>query len=888
MSLQIPAVQPVFIAPTGPQQSSGSSGGGGSGIILSVSAPALQVPATAGGFVSDFSLAVGQAFMFNGSANVNAQTTFSIATQNNCSAAITTGGAYSFSALSQNVGSIVIQAIYLAVTYSITVTISKQIPGSTGATGLTGPAGSTGPIGPGGISGLTLVLSNPAATVLAYANGNVPSFAGISGTATVLSGGIDVTASSVLSAVAASLTGTVNSAANTPVTGHGIGYYQVTAMSATIGTLTITAQYLGTNVTQVFNVTQVPTGYQIVSALPGPTDPATFLGNVVFLTTDKKLYRYNGTAWVASVAATDMTGQLTAAQIASIAAAQITGTLTAAQIASIASTQITGQLTNVQIASLDASQLTGLIQAPQINSIAATQVTGALTSSQIASVAAATITGQITNTQIGASAIQTAQLAAGSVTTAVLAAGAVTAGTIAAGAVTAAAITAGSITTAQIASGTILAGNISANTITGSQIAAGAISTVAIAAGAVSTAQLAANAVTAGTIAANAITTAAISAGAVTTAQIAAGTIVAGNIASATITGTQIAASTIASGNIAAGTIVAGNIAAATITGTQIAAGSILANNIATNSITANQILAGTITAAQMGVTSLSSMTANLGAITAGTISALSGQALIDMNNGFIEWNNGVSMKVSGVGFGASSNYIEWFGPTQSSASNFSACTDALGAYWIKTDGTYKFGMSQQQPATTVSSATQGAVSYDVVMVTIPAGKTTMTLELWGSTGVGNQGNNSIPTQGGSGASGSYAKSQYNVSGAAGQTVTANLSGGIQAVNSTIVSGTFSITTMTAPPGGAGQAGTSTKDGVGGIPGAVATGGNLLNLQGFPGGGGTGTTAGLYNTGAGGPPVPGQFAAGNYGSMGLFGAGAAIQGLGAVMAVTFS
>lgn len=988
--------------PTGPPAPTSGGSGGGSGILLSVSAPALQVPATAGGFVSDFSLAVGQAFMFNGSTNVNAQTTFSIVTQNNCTAAITTGGAYSFSALSQNVGSIVIQGVYLSVMYVITVTISKQIPGTTGPVGDTGPKGNPGDTGPGGVSGLTLVLSNPSASVLAYASGNVPSFAGISGKATVLSGGTDVTASSVLSAVPSNLTGTVNSAINTPVNGQPMGYYQVTAMSSTIGTLTITAQYLGTNVTQVFNVTQVPTGYQIVSTLPS-SGPALFEGNIVFLTTDGKLYRYHNGAWTTLVAATDVTGQLTAAQISSIAAAQITGFLTASQIASIASTQITGQLTNVQIASLDASQLTGFIQAPQIASIASSQISGQLVSSQIASVAFTQLTGSIAAAQIGADTITSKNLVISDFTNLVpngdfasgtlqnwcrnnnatlIAGSSVGAPTVNAlrlafpgpggeasltggdtsfdfdtgliggfpcavgdsfyiqaavsGAVgksieielvtrTPAGVLAGGMTVAGltfpdtswhtiasdgtqvcavagrayfrvgvfggspgdisyatamicqrrsagnlIVDGAITTTKIAAGAVTAGQIAAGSITTPLIAAGAVNTAQLAANAITAGTIAAGAITAAAIAAGTITSAQIAAGTIVAGNIAASTITGTQIAASTITSGNIVAGSILAGDIAANSLTAAQIQAGSITSNEIAANTIIGNNILAGTITAAKMGVTSLSSMTANLGAISAGTISALSGQAFIDMNNGFIELNNGVNMLVRGVGFGAASNYLDWFGPTQSSASNFAACTDALAIYFLKTDGTYKFGTSTQ------ASATTAYTGPSTTTVTIPAGKQQMILELFPDSGLGGHGDGSL--KGGGGGTGGYSKSVYSVSGNAGQTVVITLQqGNSTPTASTIASGTFSMTTMSGVGGNPGSVGAGASPGSGG---PVTSGGNQINQPGNDGGSAVGNSRA-------GQPLIGIYGNGFPGGAGAISATTNNPGLPALAYVTF-
>lgn len=51
---------------------------------------------------------------------------------------------------------------------------------------------------------------------------------------------------------------------------------------------------------------------EIVSTLPSSGNTA---GRVVFLTTDNKLYRYDGSAWTAAVPAVDVTGQITTTQI---------------------------------------------------------------------------------------------------------------------------------------------------------------------------------------------------------------------------------------------------------------------------------------------------------------------------------------------------------------------------------------------------------------------------------------------------------------------------------------------------------------------------------------------------------------------------------------------
>jgi hypothetical protein len=663
--------------PTVVPPSSGGGGGGGGGtgapgvnaIVITVSAPALQVPATSAGVVTDFSLAIGQASLYSGVTNLTPLAVWSIIQQVNCTAAITTNtGVYNFSALTQNVGLITIQALYQSQLYTIQVTISKVIPGAAGTPGTPGTPGAPGaPATPG----LSLVLSNAAAVVLAYANGGVPSFAGIAGEAFLLSGGTDVSSATAWSVTPTNCTGTINTAANTPVVGQPVGYYQVTAMTAPVGLLTINGVFSGSTLTAVFTVSQVPTGFQIVSTLPAIPSAQSFLGNVVFLTTDQQLYRFNGTAWVVSVPATAVTGLLTAAQIASIATAQLTGQIT---------------------------------------------------------------TGQITP---------------------------------------------------------------------------------------------------------SAITTPLLAAAAVTSAQIAAGTIVAGNIAASTITGTQIAASTI------------------------------VASNIAASAITTNLLAAGAVTAAKIGVTSLSAIAANIGTITAGTLSNSGGSALIDLNNSFIEFNNGVRMIVRGLGFGVASNYLEWFGPTQSSASNFVACTDALGIYWLKTDGTFKFGTSTQ------ASATTKFTGPSTNTVTIPGGKQQMILELFADTGLGGHGNGTDP--GGGGGSGGGCKSIYNVSAAAGQTVTVVLQqGNSQPTASTITSGSFAITTMSAVGGTGGAVGAFGVPGVGGS----ASGGNIFNLPGLTGGD-------AISTQAGGIGLVGTYGSGNSGAGGAISATTNRAGLPALCYVTF-
>jgi hypothetical protein len=233
------------------------------------------------------------------------------------------------------------------------------------------------------------------------------------------------------------------------------------------------------------------TPVEIVSTLP---TTGNFTGRMAVLTTDGKLYRYNG-GWTAAVASSDISGTLTDAQIASLAASKITGTLADSQLAAIAAAKVTGTIGATQIAD---------------NAISTAKLAaGSVTASQISA-------STITASQMAASSITATQLAAGSVTTSKVAAGAITSSLIAANTITAGNIAAGTITSSLIAANTITAGQIAAGTITATQLAAGSVTASQIAAGAVITSKIAAGAITASEISAAAITVDKLAAGAVT------------------------------------------------------------------------------------------------------------------------------------------------------------------------------------------------------------------------------------------------------------------------------------------------------------------------------------------------------------------------------------
>jgi hypothetical protein len=167
---------------------------------------------------------------------------------------------------------------------------------------------------------------------------------------------------------------------------------------------------------------------RLVATLPASGD---LEGDVVYNIADKKLYRWNGTAWTAAVPTTDLTGQI---QTAQVALAAITADLLAA--AAVTTTKIADDA----------------ITTPKI---LAAQITGA-------KIAAGTITaanilaGTITATEIAALTITGAKIAAETISADKLVANSITAGQIAAGAISTDELAAGAITASKIAATTIL------------------------------------------------------------------------------------------------------------------------------------------------------------------------------------------------------------------------------------------------------------------------------------------------------------------------------------------------------------------------------------------------------------------------------------------------
>ena len=385
--------------------------------------------------------------------------------------------------------------------------------------------------------------------------------------------------------------------------------------------------------------------------------PSSKTTEVIYNTTNNKLYRWDGSAYAEATGVTNfsqLSGNVTAAQFA----ATIQPVTLVTSVPSTKSTETIYNTTNNTLyrwdgsayvtvqGATDFSQLTGTVQTAQIAAaaITATQLgtaaveagniaANAVTTAKIAALAvnsAKIAANAITTAKIAADAVTAAELADNAATEAVIATNAITATKIsdgaietaklAAGAVTAAKITAGTITASQIASATILAGNIATGTITAGQIAANTITASEIAAGAITATEILTGTITALQIAANAITASEIAANTITASQIAVGAISATEIAAGAVTTAKLDALAITADKIASNAITTSKISAGAVTAASISAGTITAAEIATNTITAGQIAAGAIATTELAVGAVGTINLADDAITAAKI----------------------------------------------------------------------------------------------------------------------------------------------------------------------------------------------------------------------------------------------------------------------------
>lgn len=310
----------------------------------------------------------------------------------------------------------------------------------------------------------------------------------------------------------------------------------------------------------------------IVSSLPSPTG---YNGaQVVFNTTDNKLYRYTGTEWVASVPTTDLVG-------------------------TIPGDNFSSDLRPIEV--LGALPTTGNFQGRQVFLTTDNKLYRYNGTAFTASVPTSDLTGTITSLQIANDAVTNAKIAVDAIQGDVIAAGAITSAKILDGVISELKLADDAVTTAKLANAAVTADIVAANAITTTNIQDDAIST----------SKLAANSVVASKISAGAVVADAIAANAVTSEKILAGSVVADSVASGAITTVKLAAGAVTAETIAANTITSSQIASGTITATEIQSGTITASELASNSVTSEKIQSGSITTSKLAIGDFSILNQN-------------------------------------------------------------------------------------------------------------------------------------------------------------------------------------------------------------------------------------------------------------------------------------
>ena len=148
---------------------------------------------------------------------------------------------------------------------------------------------------------------------------------------------------------------------------------------------------------------------------------------------------------------------------------------------------------------------------------------------------------------------------------------------------------------------------------------------------------------------------------------------------------------------------------------------------------------------------------------------------------------------------------------------------------------------------------------------TVPTGAGNVSIEIFGATGTGGvfSGTGASAYEGGGGGSGGFARTVMAVT--AGHTFAYTV--GTTGLNTTVSSGTQTLTTMTATSGGNGGAASAGHGGTAGTAG-TASGGNNLNAAGNAGTAGVQVVSSNSSTGRGGTGDAGNYASGNAGGNG--------------------
>lgn len=259
---------------------------------------AVTLTASSDGTVTDFSPASGTFKVFEGTTDRTTVSAFSVVGSSGATVTInSTTGAYSVSDMGGVVATASLQAVYGGVTIQKVLSLSKS---RTGAPGVSG------------VAAISAYLTNETVALFAYADGSVLSYAAATGNFKVFSGNTDVSSSFILSTNANPQALTVSYTSQTySVTGG----FDPSEDTATLSIrATGTGAYAGIILDKTFTLSKMKGGYEIVAVLPTTN---LFEGRVVYLTTNNKLYRYDGAAWTVEVDGADIkAGSVTAAKLA--------------------------------------------------------------------------------------------------------------------------------------------------------------------------------------------------------------------------------------------------------------------------------------------------------------------------------------------------------------------------------------------------------------------------------------------------------------------------------------------------------------------------------------------------------------------------------------------
>lgn len=203
------------------------------------------------------------------------------------------------------------------------------------------------------------------------------------------------------------------------------------------------------------------------------------------------------------------------------------------------------------------------------------------------------------------------------------------------------------VTTAKIVDAAIASAKLADNAATAAKIATGAITETKITDDAITSAKIAAGAVTAGEIAAGAITAGAVSAGAIVAGALAANAVTAGTVAANAVTAGTIAANAVNATAIAANAVTAGKVLAGAITAGKLSANSVATANLIAGAVTATTLAVDAVTAAAIAASAITSVAIAADAVTAGKIAAaavntreLAAYAVTAVKMAITDWQN--------------------------------------------------------------------------------------------------------------------------------------------------------------------------------------------------------------------------------------------------------